>query len=398
MSDVDAAIVALAERLRCVSQETIVPAAGRVLAQAVIADRDSPAADVSSMDGYAIRQCDLARRDPLPVAGEICPGQPPPRLPEQAALRIFTGAVVPPEAELVVKREDTHEQPERVQWTDAARGLAAGAHIRRRGENGRGGAEVLAAGSVLNAAAIAAASGFGAARVSVFRRVAVSVIVTGDELLAAADSPAPWQVRDSNGPAVAALLANRPDVQLQNLWRCPDAVPPLRALLERALGQSDAVILSGGVSKGDYDHVPGVIAAVGGEVVFHRLPIRPGQPVLGATTTAGQLILALPGNPVSAVCCLRRLGMPLLRKLGGHRQWQSRPLSVRLENPDDKTLPLRWMRLVQLAETVAEDGLREARLIAAQGSGDLVALAASDGFIEQPPQARGTGPWPFYRW
>lgn len=394
----DAALDALAARLGVVEAESIALAAGRVLAQPVLADRDSPAADVSAMDGYAVRMSDLSRRDAVAVAGEVQAGQPPGEMPEHAVLRIFTGAVLPPGAEAVVKREDTQERPAAVLWSDAARELAAGTNIRRQGENGRCGSQVIAGGVELNAASVASAISFGAANVSARRPVRCAVMVTGNELLGPQDIPQPWQLRDSNGPTVAAMISDKPWLHLQHQTRCGDHREELRAMLSGALQQSDAVILTGGVSKGDYDHVPAVVAEVGGEIVFHRLPIRPGQPILGAVTQRGQLIIGLPGNPVSAACGMLRMAIPLLRKLSGQRNWKARPLSVVLENSGDKTLPLHWMRLVRLSETPASGGSVHVELVPSKGSGDLVALGTSDGFIEQPPGAVGPGPWPFYRW
>jgi len=394
----DEAIAALAACLTTVESGLEPLASGRVLAQPVLLDRDSPAADVSAMDGYAVRMRDLASDQAVPVVGEIQPGQSPPAMLAHGVLRIFTGALVPAEAEAVVKREDAQELPTEVRWTPAARTLAPGANIRRQGENGRAGAQALPAGTLLHAASIATAISFGAARVLLHRPVRCAVIVTGNELLGAEDSPQPWQLRDSNGPTVAAMITGQPWLQLEQQIRCGDDPQQLQTQLAAALQRSDAVILTGGVSKGDYDYVPAAIAEAGGEIRFHRLPIRPGQPILGAATASGKLILGLPGNPVSAACGMLRFGLPLLRKLGGHQYWQSRPLSVRLANPGDKTLPLHWMRLVRLQGTAGESGAVEAELIASQGSGDLVALGISDGFIEQPPGAVGAGPWPCYRW
>jgi len=187
-------------------------------------------------------------------------------------------------------------------------------------------------------------------------------------------------------------------LQLAGQVRCTDNRDELETKLAAAIANSDAVILTGGVSKGDYDHVPEVIVSLGGEILFHRLPIRPGQPVLGAVTTSGKLILGLPGNPVSTACCMQRIGMPLLRRMGGHRSWQTKPMHVTVENADDKTLPLVWMRLVRSIGYDCESGTNRVEYIASQGSGDLVALGSSDGFVELPPGSSGPGPWPFYRW
>jgi len=394
----DDAIESVAARLALVSHKLIAPSSGRVLSAPIVADRDSPAADVSAMDGYAMRMVDLSDRDRVPVVGEVQPGTAPVELTPGTALRIFTGAVIPVGAELVVKREDTIESPAQVAWSAAARQLPAGANIRRQGENGRCGDPILAPGTMLTAASIAAAVNFGASQVSVFSRVQCSVIVTGNELLDVSEAPAAWQIRDSNGPTVAAMIDDHAWLRLAGQMRCADDRDELRTKLAAAIANSDAVILTGGVSKGDYDHVPEVIASVGGEIVFHRLPIRPGQPVLGAVTTSGKLILGLPGNPVSTACCMQRIGMPLLRRMGGHRSWRTEPMHVTVENADDKTLPLVWMRLVRSIGYDYESGTNRVQYVASQGSGDLVALGNSDGFVELPPRSSGAGPWPLYPW
>ncbi len=392
------AITAVADRLSPVGCETIEPALGRVLAAAITADRDSPAADVSAMDGYAVRIDDLRSGGETPVAGEVQPGQSPSPLPPRASLRIFTGAVIPPGTEVVVRREDTVESPTVVRWTAAAERLAAGANIRRQGENGRAGSLVIAPGTELTAASIAAAANFGIAQVATYRQVAVSVVVTGNELLAVSDTPAPWQLRDSNGPTVTAMLAGYPWLRVSGQVRCTDDATAMQTMLQIALAESDAVIITGGVSKGDYDLVPAVIEAVGGEIVFHRLAIRPGHPVLAAVTAAGKLILGLPGNPVSTACCLRRIGLPLLTRLSGRTDWRADPAPVTVADADDRSLPMHWMRLVRRTDRRDPNGFPIVESVASKGSGDLVALGTSDGFIEQPPDESGAGPWDFYRW
>jgi len=388
----DDAMVALASLLQTVASEPAVPVAGRVLAESIFADRDSPAADVSAMDGYAIRMADLSM-DQVPVSGEAQPGQPPIELAQGTAQRIFTGAVVPHGAEAIVMRENTDESSVgSVLWIDRARQLTRGESIRFQGENGKAGDSILNAGTLLTSAKIAAAANFGASRVALRCVVRVTIIVTGNELLDINSSPQPWQLRDSNGPTIAAVCSQRSWIDCQPPQRCADSVPHLRQQLQVALNNSDAVILTGGVSKGDYDHVPGVIAELGAETVFHRLPLRPGRPILGAVSKSRQLILGLPGNPVSAIVGMTRFGIPLLAKQSGQIDWQPLPQLVKIAGPNDKTLHLHWYRLVRLiAPSVVE-------LIDSRGSGDLVALSQSTGFIHQPPNTSGPGPWPYFTW
>jgi molybdopterin molybdotransferase len=142
---------------------------------------------------------------------------------------------------------------------------------------------------------------------------------------------------------------------------------------------------------GDTDHVPAAVRNCGAEIVFHRLAIRPGAPILGAVAPPGKLVLGLPGNPVSVAVTFRRFGLPMLGRIAGSSQ-QPKRFPVELANPDDKTLHLVWYRLVQMQA----DG--RALLLPNQGSGDLRTLGLSDGFIEIPNQTESRGTFRYYDW
>ena len=141
---------------------------------------------------------------------------------------------------------------------------------------------------------------------------------------------------------------------------------------------------------GDTDYVPAAISSIGGEVVFHRLPIRPGKPILGAHL-GSTLILGLPGNPVSVAVTARVFGVPLLGKLAGLTSPPVQPL-VHLSSADDKQLPLTWYRLIEV------DSAGRTQLVTSQGSGDLVSLARSAGFVTVAAGQSGPGPWPLTLW
>ena len=386
------AIVALASRLQTITSEHAVPVAGRVLAEPIFADRDSPAANVSAMDGYAIRLADLSM-DRVPVSSEAQPGQPPTELTAGTAQRIFTGAVVPQGTEAIVMREDTDESTVgSVVWLDRALQVTRGENIRFQGENGKAGDLILNSGTLLTSAKIAAAANFGASSIALRRALRVTIIVTGNELLDINSSPESWQLRDSNGPTIAAVCSQRSWIDCQPPQRCADSVPQLQRQLQAVLATSDAVILTGGVSKGDYDHVPGVIENLGAETVFHRLPLRPGRPILGAVSKSGQLLLGLPGNPVSAIVGMTQIGIPLLAKQSGQVDWQPQPRLVTVAGLNDKTLHLHWYRLARLIDPSLVE------LVDSRGSGDIVALSQSTGIIHQPPNTSGFGPWPYFAW
>lgn len=407
----DDAIAAIGERVLPVGVELgCEDLIGRVLAEPVFADRDSPAADVSAMDGYAIYPGQLTPTDKLSVIAECVPGSPPPSLTELnncdgGVIRIFTGAVIPRGCDRVIQREQTIESPTEgglgtIVWTDKARTSQPGQNIRRQGENLCEGETALTAGTFVRAPHIAALTNFGVQNAIVYNLVRVAIITTGDELAdeATASGPLPpWQIRNSNSLTLASLIDACPYTVIPTLANGPDAPVKLRAIIEEAIATHDIVLLTGGVSMGDHDYVPSVLESIGAETIFHKLPLRPGKPILGAVhrataDAACTPILGLPGNPVSATMGAVRFAMPLIAKLAGITDWKPSPPSVRLTEIGDKTLPLHWMRAVRMT------GPGEAELVIGKGSGDLVSLAQSDGFIEMPADANDLGPWPFFAW
>jgi len=388
---------------------------GRILAATVQADRDSPAFDHSAMDGYAVRKADVvslaAGNDQvtLRVAGEVRIGERPPALSDGAAVRIGTGAAVPPGADAILKREDVTEHapsppaPAAVGAitfpADVARSLKAGSHIRRRGENARAGHGVLDAGTVISSAAIGLLAAVGCTRPGVRPRVRVGIITTGDELVQPEVVPGDFQVRNSNGAVLRSLLAARAWIDAAEPRHVQDDGDALGRALRGAIAECDAVVLTGGVSMGHRDPVRSTVEAAGAQIVFHGLPQRPGKPMLGAVAhgpdDARIPILGLPGNPVSAMVTCERIVLPILAALAG-AAWPEPP-PVELSNPDGQTLGLWWHRLVRL------DPAGRAALLDARGSGDIIAAGQSDGFIEVPPHRPGTGPqphprYPFFRW
>lgn len=370
-------------------------ARGRVLAEAVRADRDSPAFDHSAMDGFAVRLADLGKGGAIPVAGEVLIGTAPGVMPE-GAVRIVTGAATPAGAEAVVRREDVEERAGAIVPRAGLAGrVRAGENIRRRGENGRAGAVVLEAGAELSVSAAGTLAAVGCVRPVVFRRVRAAVITTGDELVAPGGTPGAYEVRDSNGPVVAGVLGAHGWIEVVSCVHVRDEGPGLAARLGRAVAEADAVVLTGGVSMGHRDPVRGAVEALGAEVVFHGLPQRPGKPMLGAIARRGSApaaVFGLPGNPVSAMVTCTRIVVPVLAGLAGAVRRPGAP-KVRVEGWDGKALDLWHHRLVRLRE----DGAAE--LVDGRGSGDILAGGRSDGFIEVPPGASGGEAWfPFYAW
>jgi len=383
----------LSDRLTPVGTEqvSLAEAAGRVLAQPITADRDNPPVDVSAMDGYALRLGDVSA-EPMTVAGEVLMGKPPPAIPDGHAVKVFTGGAVPAGTEAVVRREFTSESPGQVIIDPDAPDLKPGMNIRGRGENCRRGQVVCEPGRVITAARVSALASFGLQQVEVHHNIKAAVVITGDELRQPGQAVADTAIRDSNGPAIEALLASSIPNCYVTRTHAPDDPDRLRDQLKAQLDQHDILITTGGVSMGDHDYVPDVIQELGGEVMYHGLPIRPGRPMLGAIGPQGQLILGLPGNPLSVLVTLTRFGLPMVYKLAGGVDDAFGPGMARLTNPDDKTLGLDWYRLVRSA------GRGEVELIPSRGSGDVPSLAGSGGFIEQPADTQASEHVRFWKW
>ena len=396
----------LESRLRVVEHERIEvsQATGRILARPILNFRDSPALDISAMDGYAFRYAELENRLLRPdsdqaqamggcfeVTGVAAAGARRLVLSPDTAIRIFTGGVVPQGADVVIPRERCREESDRVWVTIPLDQIPLGWNIRRQGENARQDELGLQAGCCIDGPRMSSIVSMNReAQIDVSRKVRVTIINTGDELMGM-DSPIEaWQIRDSNGPLLESMLRACPWIEW-NRVSARDDLSEIQSRLKEALDVSDAVLLTGGVSMGDTDHVPAAVRHCGAEVIFHRLAIRPGAPVLGAVGSEGQLIMGLPGNPVSVAVTFRRLGLELLdrmaRRVSGRRKWK-----IQVSGSDTKTLGLVWYRLVQ----IQADGT--ALLLDNRGSGDIRSLGLSDGFIEVPPGSLSQGIFPFYDW
>ena len=367
-------------------------AAGRVLAQEVLNDRDSPACDMSAMDGFAVRFDDV-RLGVLPVRGEARIGEPPVELRGASAVRIVTGAPVPHGADTVIKREDVRDDgPNIVISPEGIARTTRGEAVRRRAENAPAGRAALGPGVVIEAPKAALLATVGAAQVRVFRRVRVEILVTGDELLGVEEAPEAWQIRDSNGPGLAALFAGLAWARLGARGHAADELDRTADAIADAAARADILCITGGVSMGHRDHVPAALERLGARTLFHKIPQRPGKPILAAVMPNGTPVLAFPGNPVSVLVTARRIGLPVARRRAGFAQPLDLPRRVTLLNPIARSIGLWWHRPARL---VAGDTCELAPTVS---SGDVVGVGATDGFVEVPPAGAGAGPWDFYPW
>jgi molybdopterin molybdotransferase len=287
----------------------------RVLAEDVRAAEDVPPFPCSAMDGYAILAGDAGRR--LTIVGESRAGTPA-RQPvsEGAAIRVSTGAAIPAGATAVIAQENVLRTGDQIETRAIT---PAGLHIRGAGEDMRVGALQLTAGSRLTAVELGAAVAAGVGTLSVAGRPRVSVLCTGDELRAPGEPLGPGEIHNSNAPMLVGL-ATGAGALVTGARRLPDDRGATERGIEEALGQSDVVIISGGVSVGPHDHVKAALAALGVEEVFWSIALQPGRPTWFGLRRRGRvrpLVFGLPGNPVSAVVTFSLFVAPALAALQG---------------------------------------------------------------------------------
>lgn len=304
-------MITVEEALRIVVEKTeplgvervaLEEAAGRVLAEPVVADTDLPPFDRAQMDGYAVRAEDTSDVPvALRVVGEAAAGRGwRGQMREGEAVRIMTGAPVPAGADSVQKIEVTREHDAGA-CVEIFEPVRSGQFITKRASEVTAGGTVLRAGERINAAMTAALAAFGYTTVTVSRRPRAAVLATGTELVGVGEQPGPDQIRDSNSYSLAAY-ARLAGAEVEQLPFAGDDAGVLSQTIAEAARGADAIILSGGVSMGAYDFTKAALGALGAEIFFERVSLRPGKPtVFAALTIEGRRVLAfgLPGNPVS---------------------------------------------------------------------------------------------------
>ena len=294
-------------------------ALGRVLAAEPKALRTQPPADLSAMDGYAVRASDVARAPVrLRVIGEVAAGRPfTATVGAGEAARIFTGGVMPAGADAVVVQEITEREGDTVAVLKPA---SKGRHIRPQGLDFRRGDILFAKGHRLTERDLALLAGMNHPMVPVHRRPKVALFATGDELVPPGREPGPGQIVYSNGFALAAL-ARRQGAIVSDLGLVPDRLEPTIAAIRQARDlTADILVTTGGASVGEYDLVHKAFAAEGIDLSFWKVAMRPGRPLMHGRLygrLGGMHVLGLPGNPVSAYVCAFLFLVPLIRRMSG---------------------------------------------------------------------------------
>ena len=364
-------------------QAALADAHGRVLAADVAALRTQPPADVSAMDGYAVRTVDVARVPArLKLVGEVAAGHPfEGAVGAGEAARIFTGGVIPPGADTIVIQENTARDGETV---IVKAGAGKGKHVRIAGLDFERGATLLAKGHRLTDRDLALAAAMNHPRLPVHRRPKLAVLATGDELVMPGSAPRFGEIVYSNGYATMAL-ARREGCETIDLGIAPDRLEETAAAVRRArdLG-ADILVTSGGASVGDYDLVQKALAREGLALSFWKVALRPGRPLMHGRLGTMH-VLGLPGNPVSAYVCAVLFLVPLIRRLTGRADVEPAPEPALL----GRDLPENDERADYLRATLASssDGMPIATPAPLQDSSMLVPLAAADCLLIRPPHA-----------
>ena len=383
---VDDALGLLRDRLACVTgteQVALNAAAGRVLAQDVVALRDNPPSANSAVDGYAFAWASLGVDTDVEVNLPLEPGRAAAghpfkgRVPEGHALRILTGAEIPVGTDTVVLQEDARVGAGRVRFTPPRK---QGANSRGLGEDARAGDVALPRGRLLTAADMARLASVGVAEIAVRERLRVGILSTGDELIqpGVGDAPTLRGIFDANRPMLTAMVHNFGH-QPVDLGAMPDKAAAIRAALDRAAAETDAILTTGGASAGDEDHISRLLRTEG-QVTTWRIAVKPGRP-LALGMWKGVPVFGLPGNPVAAFVCSLIFAKPALGMMAGSGWQEPQAFIVPAAFAKNK----KPGRREYLRARLTQDGAVE--VFHSEGSGLIGGLSWSDGLVELPDGA-----------
>lgn len=368
---------------------------GRVLREPITADRDLPPFNRAQMDGYAVRAADVGRVESFEVIGTISAGRDANvRVPPGSCVAIATGAPLPEDVDSVIQHElsdrgDRHGRP--LQFTIDS--ITPGSNVHSRSADAKEGQILLESGIELLPHHLGIAATVGRSRLRISKQPRTVILTSGDEVLAASETVLPHQIRNSNQPMLASLLARMGAKVIAQL-HLPDQLQPTLASVGESLRRADLLITVGGVSAGDRDHFPAAFDEHGVDRKLHGAAIQPGRPIFVGAKPQAALVVGLPGNPVSALACACLFAWPIVRAMLG------------------RTSDLPW-RAVQLAKPITPNPKRRqfrpavvtgdrATVPQWAGSGDLVHTAPTHGLLELPVQCEevpaGTSlrflPWP----
>lgn len=370
--------------------ETMVPlmeAAGRVIANDIIAFDNIPPFNKSPLDGYALRANDTRKASPanpvtLTVLEEVRAGF----MPEQAvvpgtAIKIMTGAPIPAGADVVIKYEDVKEKNNCI---EVYQPLKAGNNIILAGNDINRGELVASQGSLINPALAGLLASLGLYEVPVFPQVKAAIVSTGDELIEPSQPLTPGKIYNSSLYSLEARTRELGAIPV-TLENVPDKVKAVVACFKQGLEMADLVISTGGVSVGDYDVVQDALSDLGAETVFWKIKMKPGSPLIAAVKD-NKLIIGLSGNPAAAMVTFDLMVVPVLKKMMGHKLFLPVKIKAVFLDRFDKSSPQRRFLRARLHR---KNGMDFVRLTGEQGNGVLKSMIACNVLIDVPA---GSGP------
>jgi molybdopterin molybdotransferase len=373
---------------------TLAAASGQILRQTIVAERDQPPFDRATMDGIAIASAGLVNTRSFKLAGIQAAGQAASTLPDMNhCLETMTGAVMPVGADTIIPVERIRIEQDQAILEDGYQ-PKPGQFIHRRSSDHQQNDVLLQPGCRIGAPEMAVLTAAGDAEVEVAQWPTIAVISTGDELVDVGEALQDFQIRSSNDRAIETAL-NLHGCNTVTRSHLPDDPDALLTTIRKLHDDNDILILSGGVSMGKYDYVPGILKELGVKLVFHKILQRPGLPMWFGISADNKPVFALPGNPVSTLVCLIRYVRPAIEKAMG---LNARTESITLAKSIDFNPDLCWFLPVVVNH---DTGLPVATPHPTNTSGDFIGLRNTDGFIELP---RGKDHFPagfsgrLYRW
>lgn len=375
-------------RLLGTEEISILGCLGRTLAQEIKAKDNIPPFANSAMDGFAVSAADTKKASQahpkvLSIVADLAAGYSPKnRLKSNQTVRIMTGAVLPAGADCVVKKEDVKEvsSKERQGYICVFKEVECAENIRYAGEDVKKGEKVLSAGAEIGPAETGMLAALGISKIKVYKKPKVGIISTGDELAEIGDKLRPGKIRNSNSYSLYASILDAEAAAL-DFGVVSDKMKKIKERISQSLKSGiDILLISGGVSVGEYDYVKGALADLGVKIKFWQVAMRPGKPLVFALS-GKTIIFGLPGNPVSSLICFEEFVRPVIMQISGSRRSPQRNVYAESLQRVEKKKGLTYFFRVKLEE---KDSKLFARLSGPQGSGILKSLVLADGVMVLP--------------
>lgn len=368
-------------------QVTLFDAVGRILSQDIWADIDLPPFDKSPLDGYALQAKDTEKVDTaipvtVKVIEEVRAGfQPQKQIISGAAIKVMTGAPVPTGADVIIKFEDVKRQGDKIEISYPVK---SGSNIIRRGEDVKQGELIARKGTLLTPPLVGLLAAVGVATVPVLNKIKIVILSTGDELIEPSEKLRVGKIYNSNQYSLCAYCLQL-GAEPVPLGIVPDEQAAIVASIAKAVAEADMVITTGGVSVGDYDIIPDALNHLGAELIFWKIDMKPGSPIIAAKLN-NKLIIGLSGNPAAACVTFDLIVVPVIKKImGADKHLPLKISAILTDNFDKPSDQRRFLR----AKVHKADNINYAELTGAQSNGALKSMVACNALIDVPA---GSGP------